>query len=204
MVNEAQAVFGCGEWSANEKDLLGIVVLEGLAVLFTLLCVGPMVGGAQVVLQSDNAGVVFMLLKEHSRDPRLCALLQAIVAVQQLYGYRVLVGHTSTLFMGETDDLSRGVPAERCLSPRPGGWSESQMWRWAQQASCAGLGSSLHVRSLERGAAVQQWVSSIVSLTGSIVGSRGLPTGMCIPFVPYRHWAVTINDPAHRRSTLLS
>ena len=109
MLNEPQAVFGCGEWSENEKELLGIVVLEGLAVLFTLLCVGPMVGGAQVVLQSDNAGVVFMLLKEHSRDPRLCALLQAIVAVQELYGYRVVLGHTSTRFMGEPDDLSRGV-----------------------------------------------------------------------------------------------
>ena len=42
----------------------------------------------QVVLQSDNAGLVLMLLKEHSRDARLCALLQAIVAVQELYGFR--------------------------------------------------------------------------------------------------------------------
>ncbi len=72
------------------------MVLEALAVLFTLLCVGPLVGGAQVVLQSDYAGVVFMLLKEHSRDPRLCALLQAIVGVQERYGFRVLLGHTST------------------------------------------------------------------------------------------------------------
>ncbi len=38
------------------RDLLGMVVLEGLgSVLLTLLCVGPVVGVAQVVLQSDNA-----------------------------------------------------------------------------------------------------------------------------------------------------
>ncbi len=54
----------------------------GKSLVQPLICVGPMVGGMQVVLQSDNAGLVFMLLKEHSRDTRLCALLQAIVAVQ--------------------------------------------------------------------------------------------------------------------------
>jgi len=49
-VSEPQAVFGCGEWSDSEKGPAG----HGgagvdWAVLFTLLCVGPMVGGAQVV-----------------------------------------------------------------------------------------------------------------------------------------------------------
>ncbi len=41
------------------RDLLGMVVLEGLgSAVHPVVCVGLMVGGAQVVLQIDNAWVV--------------------------------------------------------------------------------------------------------------------------------------------------
>lgn len=201
MVSDAHSVFARGRWSEAEAELLGIVVLEGLAALYTLICVGPMVGGTQVVLQSDNAGLVFMLLKEHSRDPRLCALLQAIVAVQELYGFRVLVGHTSTHYMGEPDDLSRGIEPSQCLPPRPGGWSESSTCLTAQRRSCDAFGSSLPETSQGRAAAVQVWVSSISSLTGLLVASRASRPAPCVPFVPFRQWGVVINESVHRPLT---
>lgn len=200
MISEPHSVYARGQWSEAEAALLGIVVLEGLAALFTLICVGPMVGGMQVVLQSDNAGLVFMLLKEHSRDARLCALLQAIVAVQELYGFRLLVGHTSTRFMGEPDDMSRGVLPSRCLPPCPGGWHESLMCLTAQQLSCDALGSLQRATSLGREVAVQRWVSSISSLTGSLLEGRASRPRPWVPFVPFRQWAVVINESAHRLS----
>jgi hypothetical protein len=52
------------QWTKAEL-LLGIVVLEGLALVFLLVCLGPHVSGMLTVLQSDNAGMVFALLKEH-------------------------------------------------------------------------------------------------------------------------------------------
>jgi hypothetical protein len=202
MVSDSQAVFARGAWSPEEQ-LLGIVVLEGLAVLYTLVCLGDSLRGTQVLLQSDNAGVVFMMLREHSRDERLCALLQAIVHQQEQHRYRVVVGHTSTKFMGETDDMSRGVEPSQCLPPRPGGWSECETWRAVQRLSCSALRSSPPGTSLGHEAAVRAWVSSISGWARTSVESVASAWTTPVPFVPFRTWAVVLNDRVHRLSAQL-
>jgi hypothetical protein len=85
------------------------------------------------------------LLKEHSRDPCLCALLQTMVGVQERYGFRVVVGpHVDAVHGGSRtgpDGLSRGVLPEQCLPQRPGGDGEGHgVWHWVQQAACDALG----------------------------------------------------------------
>ncbi len=102
-----------------------------------------------------------MLLKEHSRDPRLCALLQAMVGVQERYGFRVVVGHTWTRFMGDPDRRGRAVQgrAARAVSTTaPWGWRGSRgVGHWVQQAACDAFGTVHGSREASNG--VQQWFS---------------------------------------------
>ncbi len=100
-----------------------------------------------------------------------------------------------------------GCPGACCPSSvyhtRPGGWRESRGVALGAASCMRRVRDSSRLEgSQERAAAVQRWVSSITSLTGCIVGSEGSSRGMSVPFVPYRQWAVVINDPAHRRATL--
>jgi hypothetical protein len=50
--------WGKGQRAAGGVRVRRVVGQTGQCAVPPLLCVGPVVGGAQVVLQSDNAGVV--------------------------------------------------------------------------------------------------------------------------------------------------
>jgi hypothetical protein len=70
-----------------------------------------------------------MLLKEHSRDPRLCALLQAMVGVQNLRVSSSGGPHVDAVH-GRAGPDRTGCPGACSPSSvyhtRPGGWRESR------------------------------------------------------------------------------
>jgi hypothetical protein len=200
-VSGAHGLFLRTQWTKAEL-LLGIVVLEGLALVFLLVCLGPHVSGMLTVLQSDNAGMVFALLKEHSRDPRVRVLLQAIVDLQEFYRFYVVLGHTSTLEMGGPDGLSHGDEPSACLPWRQGGWSECLIPVRVRSASCDACESLLQASNRGDVVAAQEWVSSISGLLHMLGGSVESYRWVPVPFVPFRRWEVVINESVLNPSQL--
>ena len=163
--------------------------------LFLLLGLGPVLSGSMVVFQSDNAGVVFALLKEHSRDARRCAILMALCEVQERYRFRVVLGHTSTLDMGAPDGLSHGDEPSLCLPWRQGGWRECLIPLRVRAASWDACVLSPPGPSQGLGhLAIQAWRRSIGGLVSSLGGSVESYHLLPVPFFPFRTWEVVINE----------
>lgn len=193
-VSGAHGLFMRTEWTKGEIAL-GIVVLEGLMSLFLLLGLGPVLSGSMVVFQSDNAGVVFALLKEHSRDARMCAVLMALCEVQERFRFRVVLGHTSTLDMGAPDGLSHGDEPSLCLPWRQGGWRECLIPLRVRAASWdACVLSPLGPNQVLGPSAIQEWRRSIGGLVSSLGGSVESYHLQPVPFFPFRTWEVVINE----------
>lgn len=144
---------------------------------------------------------MFALLKEHSRDPRVCAILQAVVEVQERYRFRVVLGHTSTVDMGGPDGLSHGDPPSECLPSRPGGWHECLIPPRVRALSCIGCEPLLQATSRVDVVAAREWVSSIGGLLHTLGGSVESQQLTPVPFIPFRMWEVIINEsvvnPSH-------
>ena len=200
-VSGAHGLFLRTQWTPAEL-LLGIAVLEGMALLFLLVCVGHLLSGSLAVLQSDNAAIVFGLLREHSRDPRVCAILQAVVGVQELWRFKVVLGHTSTVDMGGPDGLSHGDPPSQCLLYRPGGWSECVIPTRVRALSTTGSEPLLQQENREHVVAAREWVSSISGLLHTL-GASAESCRLCpVPFIPFRLWEVVLNEPVLNPSHL--
>lgn len=125
-----------------------------------------------------------------------------MVGVQELWRFKVVLGHTSTVDMGGPDGLSHGDPPSQCLLYRPGGWSECVIPTRVRALSTTGSEPLLQQENREHVVAAREWVSSISGLLHTL-GANAESCRLCpVPFIPFRLWEVVLNEPVLNPSHL--
>ena len=122
--------------------------------------------------------------------------------MQELWRFKVVLGHTSTVDMGGPDGLSHGDPPSQCLLYRPGGWSECVIPTRVRALSTTGSEPLLQQENREHVVAAREWVSSISGLLHTL-GASAESCRLCpVPFIPFRLWEVVLNEPVLNPSHL--